>query len=117
MNHMEECTKTPWPRGLSNKSATEDKVLGFLFYQAHHDKPKQGRLLEACETRISTSNFDAKDRATLLRISLMDTTALVENCDRYQLLGNYQLNQYLCAFLEILNKNRYILECNLYGYD
>ena len=34
VKHLEEYTKTPWPRGLRSESATEYKAWGFLFYQA-----------------------------------------------------------------------------------
>ena len=94
---MEEYTKTLWPRGLSTESVTEDKVWGFLFCQAHWAKRKQGGRLKSGETIISTSNFDTKDCAALLRRILTGTIALVENFDKYQFLGYSQLNQYLCA--------------------
>ena len=77
MKHPEEHTKIPWPRGLSTESVTEDKVWGFLFYQAHRAKRKQGRRLKSGETRISTIHFDTKECAALLRRSLSGTTALI----------------------------------------
>ena len=60
LKHLEESTKTPWPRGLSTESVTEDKVWGFLFYQAHQAKSKQGGRLKSGETSISTNIFDKK---------------------------------------------------------
>ena len=36
----------------------------------------------------------------------MGTTELVENCDRSQFIGYYQLNQYLCACPKLLKKQR-----------
>ena len=41
VNHLEEYTKTLWPRGLSTEYVTEDKVWVFLFYQAHRAKRKK----------------------------------------------------------------------------
>ena len=105
VKHLEEYTKTPWPRGLSTEYGTEDKVcVGGIFCQSHRYKRKQGGGLKAGETRICTRNFDTKDCAALLSRSLTGTTELVENNDRYQFLGYYQLNQYLCACLKLLEK-------------
>ena len=42
-------------------------MWGFLFYQSHQDKRKQGRKLKDGETTISSRNFDTKDCAALLR--------------------------------------------------
>ena len=92
---MEEYTKTLWPQGLRTESVTEYTVWVFLFYQAHQDKRKQGGVWKAGETRISKINFDTEGCATILRRSLTGTTELVENRNRYQFIGYYQLNQYL----------------------
>ena len=100
--------KHPWPRVLSTESVTENKVRGFLFYQAHRAKRKQGGGLKAGESKMSTRNFDTKDCAALIRRSLTGTTELVENHNRSQFLGYSQLNQYLCACLELLKKKRYV---------
>ena len=70
--------KTTWTLGLSTEDVTEDKVWGFLFYQAHQDKRKQGGILEAGKTRIPTSNFDTEDCVALLRRSLMSTGEVVK---------------------------------------
>ena len=99
---MEYYTKIPWAQGFITESVTEDKVSGFLFYQAHWDKNKQGGILKAGEKIIFTRNFDTKDCAALLRIILAGTTELVENRNRSQFLGCSQLNQYLCACLKLL---------------
>ena len=40
-------------------------------------------------------------------ISITGTTKLVENRDIYQFTGYSQLNQYLCAWLKLLKKQRY----------
>ena len=106
VNHLEEYTKTPRQPGLSTESVTEYKVWRFLFYQAHWAKRKQGGRFKAGETIISTSNFDTKDCAALLRRSLTGTTESVENNNRSQFLGCYQLNQYLCTCLKLLKKQR-----------
>ena len=81
-------------------------MLGFLCYQEHWAKSKQGGRLKVGETRISTRNFYTKDCATLLRRILTGTTKLVENCDRSHFLGYSQLNQYLFTFLKLLKKQR-----------
>ena len=60
----------------------------------------------AGETRISTTKFDTKDCAVLIRRSLTGTTTFVENSNISQFLGYSQLNQYLCACLNILKKQR-----------
>ena len=60
------------------------------------------------EKIISTRNFDTEYCVALLRRILMSTTELVENGDRYQFIGYYQLNQYLCARLKFLKKQRYL---------
>ena len=106
VKNLEQYTTTPWPQGLSTEPVTEYKVWGFLFYQAHLNKRKHSRILKSGETRISTSNFDTKEYAVLLRRSLTVTTALVENHNRSQLLGYYQLNQYLCACLKLSKKQK-----------
>ena len=67
-------------------------MWGFLFYQAHRAKRNQGGRLEAGETRTSTRNFDTEDCAAVIRRSLMGTTELFEDCDRYQFIGYSQLN-------------------------
>ena len=74
VKHLEEYTKTPCPQGISTEYVTVDQVWGFLFYQAHWDKRKQGGRLKASETRISTSNFYTKDCVALLRRIFMGTT-------------------------------------------
>ena len=107
VNNLEEYKTTLCPQGLSTEPVTEYKVWGFLFYQAHLNKRKHSRILKSGETRISTSNFDTKEYAVLLRRSLTVTTALAENRDRSQFLGYYKLNQYLCACLKWLKKQRY----------
>ena len=102
VKHLEEYTKKPWLRGISTESVTEDKVWGFLFYQAHQAKRKQGGILKAGEKIIPTSNFDIEYCAALLTRSFTGTTELVEDCDRSQFLGYYKLDQYLCAYLILL---------------
>ena len=114
LKQLEQYTKKPWPQGLITESVTEDKVWGFLFYQAHWNKRKQGGRLKAGKTRISTINIDTKFCAALLMRSLTGTTALVENCDRYKFLGYYQLNQYQCKFLKLLKKQRYAGQSVIY---
>ena len=37
----------------------------------------------------------------------MGTTELVGNCDRYQFIGYYQLNQYLCSCLKLFKNQIY----------
>ena len=59
------------------------------------------------ETRISKRNFYIEDFAELIRRSLINTTELVKNHNRYQFIGYSQLNQYLCACLKLLKKQRY----------
>ena len=114
MKQLEEYTKRPWLRGISTESVTEDKGWGFLFYQSNWSKRKQGGILKADETVTSTINFDTKYCAALLRRIIMGTTALVENCNRSQFLGYYQLNQYLCACLKLLKKQRYAVQSVIY---
>ena len=105
MKHLEYYTKVPWPGGISTGSVTEYKVWGYLFYQAHRAKRKQVRRLKAGKTIISTSNFDTKSCAALLSRCLTGrTTEFIEICNRYQVLGYYQLSQYLCACLKLLKK-------------
>ena len=50
VNYLEDYTKIPWPRRLSTESVTEDHMWGFLFYQAHWAKRKQGGRLKSYET-------------------------------------------------------------------
>ena len=40
VNHLEEYTKKTWPQVPSTESVTEDKMWGFIFYQAQRDKSK-----------------------------------------------------------------------------
>ena len=68
---------------------------------------KQDGILKAGETRITTSNFYTKYCATLQKGSLKGTTESVENCNRSQFLGYFQLNQYLCACLKLPKNHRY----------
>ena len=49
VNHLEEYTKKTWPQVPSTESVTEDKMWGFIFYQAHWAKSKQGGRLKAGE--------------------------------------------------------------------
>ena len=102
MKHLEEYTTTPWLKGLSTESVTEYKVWGFLFYQAYRAKRKQGGRFKDGETRISTSNFDKKECAALLRRILTGTTELVESRNRSKFIGYSQLNQYLFSCLKLL---------------
>ena len=78
----------------------------FLLYQAQQAKRKQEGIFKAGETRISTRNFDTKNCASMLKRSLTSTTELVENCDRYKFIVYSQLNQYICACLKLLRKQR-----------
>ena len=78
MKHLEDYTKTPWTRGLSTEYVIEGKVWGFLFYQAHWSKRKQGGILKADETKIYTRNSDTNDCDSMLRrILIGGTTQLV----------------------------------------
>ena len=63
--------------------------------------------MKAGKTRISTSNYDTKYCALLLRRSLAGTTEFVENRNRSRFVGYSQTNQYLCACLKLLKKQRY----------
>ena len=108
--------KTTWTLGLSTEDVTEDKVWGFLFYQAHQDKRKQGGNLKAGMTRKSTSNVDTKDCATLISIIPMGATELGENLNISQFIGCSQLNQYLCACLKLLKKKKDAGQNVIYTY-
>ena len=66
------------------------------------------KISKASETRIPTNVFDTEDCDAMLSRRLTGTTELVENGDRYQFIGYYQLNQYLCARLKFLKKQRYL---------
>ena len=50
----------------------------------------------------------------MLRKILTDTTESVENRDRSQFPGYYQLNQYLYACLKLLKKKRDSGQCVIY---
>ena len=89
-------------------------MWGVLFFQEHQAKRKQDGILKADKTRISTSNFDTKDCAVLLRIILTVNNSLVENCDRYQLLDYSELKQDLCALLKLLKNQIYAGQSVIY---
>ena len=73
-----------------------------LLCQTHLAKRKQGVILKTGKTIISTSTFDTEEYAVLIRRSLMGTTELIENCNRYQFIGYSQLNKYICSCLKLL---------------
>ena len=107
MKHLEEYTKH-LGREDSGLNLSQ-KIRGdfCLFYQAHQAKRKQGGILKSGKTRTHTRKFYTKYCAALLRRILTGTTELVENNNISQYFGYSQLNQYLCACLKLLKKERY----------
>ena len=111
--YIVHCTWSTW-KSTQKHCGREDSALNLsqkisngVFYSIKHIRLKENKAegWRLVKKKISKRNFATKYCSALQSRSLTGgTTKLVENRDRYQLLGYSQLNQYLFACWKLLKR-------------